>query len=38
MRVQARRILDHNATGHLIVKFDPEMSTTREHLEPKVDS
>jgi hypothetical protein len=38
MRVPAHQILVANATVHRIVKIDPEMSTTREHPEPKVDA
>jgi hypothetical protein len=38
MPVTARQILVANATSHLIVKIDVEMSTTREHPEPKVDA
>jgi hypothetical protein len=37
MRVSARQISVANATAHLIVKIGREMSTIREHLEPKVD-
>jgi hypothetical protein len=37
-RISAHRILVSNATTHLIVKIDFEMSTIREHLEPKVDA
>jgi len=38
MRVSARQILVASATTHLIVKIGREMSTIREHLEPKVDA
>ena len=38
MPVSARQISPARAAAHLIVKFDPEMSTIREHLEPKVDA
>jgi hypothetical protein len=38
MRGTARQILVANSTTHLIVKIDFEMSTTREHPEPKVDA
>jgi nitroreductase len=38
MRVSARSILVANATVHVIVKIGLEMSTIREHSEPKVDA
>jgi hypothetical protein len=37
MRVSARQISVANPITHLIVKINFEMSTIREHLEPKVD-
>jgi hypothetical protein len=38
MRASARQILVANATTHLIVKIGLEMSTIREHPEPKVEA
>ena len=37
MRASAREISVANVTMRLIVKIGSEMSTVREHLEPKVD-